>query len=113
VTERAQVLFLQIVGTLVAFGVVAMSCILAAHYPVPATLVAALVSGLMAKLFGQPIGMVAVQQAGELPPQLAAMVARRAIDSLPPKQVSPELHAASVVLLGLSQPPPPAEDPEQ
>lgn len=105
-TERAQVLFLQILGSIVVFGVVLLSAMLSTKYPIPATLVSALVTGLCAKLFATPIAAVTVDHAGRLPPQVAAAVAQRAIASLPPAQ-RVQLEAAEVVLTNFSHPPPP------
>jgi len=98
-------MFLQIMGAIVVFGVVLLSAMLSSQYPIPATLVSAVVTGLCAKLFGQPLARVTVEHAGHLPPPLAAEVARRAIASLPPAQ-RVQLEAAQVVLTGLSHPPP-------
>lgn len=109
-TERTQMLMLQIVGGLVAFGVVACSAILSTRYPMPATLVSSIVTGLLAKLLAAPLPQVTVQQAGRLRPPLAAAAALRAIDSLPPEHRS-ELKQAEVVLTGLSYPPKPKPPP--
>ena len=103
-TERTQMMFLQIVGGLVAFGVVAISAIMSTRYPMPATLVSSIVTGLLAKLLAAPLPQITVQQAGRLRPPLAAAAALRAIDSLPPQQRR-ELKQAEVVLTGLSYPP--------
>jgi hypothetical protein len=107
-TERAQVLMLQIVGALVVFGVVVVAAILAPRYPIPATLVSTLVTGLIAKLFGQPVAAVTIEAAGHLEPEQAAQVAQRAIASLPP-DARQQLQPATVVLTGLSSKPPPLE----
>lgn len=104
--ERAQVLFLQIVGALVVLGVIVVAAVLGRDYPVPAALVSCLVSALIGKWIGTPIPSVTLARVGDLPPHMAAAVAARAIESLPPQQRN-RLQAARVVLEGLSMPPPP------
>lgn len=113
-TERAQLLLLQILGTAVAAGIAAGCAVLASKgYAVPAVLVSSVVSALMAKLFGQPLQAVTLQAVSNMPPPMAAAVAKRAIDSLPPDQRG-QLEAAGVVLQGLSEPPlPPNADGSQ
>jgi hypothetical protein len=106
-TERTQLLLLQIVGAAVAVGIAIGAAVLASQgYAVPAVLVSSVVSALMAKLFGEPLQAVTLRQVSNMPPPMAAAVAKRAIDSLPPEQRD-QLSAAGVVLQGLSEPPPP------
>ena len=107
-TERAQVLFLQIVGTLVLAGVLLVTATLVRDYPVPVALIGSLVSALIGKLFGESLPKIAFGQVDKLlssaPPPLAAAVAKRAIESLPP---SPQLDRIQVVLTGYTSHPPP------
>lgn len=106
-TEKTQLLALQIVGAAVAAGIIAAAAWAAVNgYPIPATIVSSLVSALIAKLFGQPIAAVTLGHVSKLPPPMAAEAARRAIASLPP-DARAELSQASVVLTGLSSAPPP------
>jgi hypothetical protein len=106
-TERVQVLALQIVGTVVAGCIIAGSAYLATKgYPVPAVLVSSLVSALIAKLFGVPLQAVTLNAVSKMPPPMAAAVAMRAIDSLPPAQRE-QLSDVAVVLKNVSNPPPP------
>jgi peptidoglycan/LPS O-acetylase OafA/YrhL len=106
-TEKVQVLMLQIVGTIVAGGIVLGAAFMASKgYAVPAVVVSSLVSALTAKLFGEPLQAVTLNQVSKMEPPMAAAVAMRAIDSLPP-QHREQLGAVQVVLKGLSEPPPP------
>lgn len=106
-TERSQLLLLQIIGALVAVGIAIGASVLASEgYAVPAVLVSSVVSALMAKLFGEPLQAVTLRQVSNMPPPMAAAVAKRAIDSLPPEQRE-RLEAAGIVLQGISEPPPP------
>jgi hypothetical protein len=106
-TERVQLLMLQIVGTGVAAAIVCGAAYLATKgYPIPAVLVSSLVSALVAKLFGKPLDAVTLNAVSNMPPPMAAAVAMRAIDSLPP-QHREQLADVAVVLRKLSEPPPP------
>lgn len=108
-SERSQVLMLQIVGFLAVCGVVVLCAVLGAKgYPIPAALIASLVSGLIGTLFGQPLAKVTLAAVSNMPPPMAAEVAKRAIASLPP-DARTQLAHANVVLTGLTDPPPPTE----
>jgi uncharacterized membrane protein len=111
-TERVQILLLQIVGGVVVAGIMAGAAWASMKgYPIQASVIGSLVSALIGKLFGQPIAAVTLNHVSKLPPPMAAEAARRAIASLPPQTVSgdarSQLEQASVVLTGISTPPPP------
>lgn len=108
-TERNQLLLLQIVGTAVAVAIAAGAAYMASKgYVIPAVIVSNAVTGLLAKLFGSPLHAVTLQQVSNMPVEKAAEVATRAIESLPPvyrEQIS--MTGAAVVLKGISSRPPP------
>lgn len=121
-TERTQILLLQILGTLViALIIIGVAVLAVDGFPIPATLLGVLASGLSAlfgKLFGQPLPQVTLNHVSKLPPPMAAEAARRAIMSLPPDQVggwepNMRLEQAAVVLQGISSYPPPPPEPKQ
>lgn len=106
-SERAQLMYVQIVAFLTIAGVIVLAALLAHFgYAIPSALVGSLVSGAVGKWFGKPLWSITLHQVGELPPPLAAQVAKRAIASLPPNARA-ELAGAELVLEGLSDPPPP------
>jgi len=98
-------MFLQILAALVVLGVVLATAALSITYPVQASIAGSLASALIAKWFGRPLTRVMLDHVASLPPPLAAEVARRAIESLPP-EARKQLEPASVVLTGLTDPPP-------
>lgn len=106
-SERVQVMMLQIVGFALIAGVVVLAAVLAKKgYAIPSALIAAIVSGAVGKLFGEPLAIVTLNSIPKLPPPLAASIAKRAIDSLPPNARS-QLGGATVILEGLTSRPPP------
>lgn len=99
-------MFMQIVAALVVLAVVLCTAWLSRIYPVQASIAGTLASALIAKWFGRPLTRVMLEHVASLPPPLAAEVARRAIESLPP-EARKQLEPAQVVLTGLTDPPPP------
>jgi hypothetical protein len=115
-TEKVQILLLQVLGgvaiALIAAGAAWMS---AKGYAVPASIAASVASALVGKLFGQPLAAFTLNHVSKLPPPMAAEAARRAIASLPP-DARAQLEQASVVLTGMSSyppPPPPHQESER
>lgn len=108
-SERAQVLSLQIVGFVAVVGAIALAAWLGREYPVPMSMLSSLISLFVGKLFGESLPLVTLQQVQHMPPAVAAAVARRAIESLPPTARA-QLTGAAVVLTGLSMPPSAADD---
>jgi hypothetical protein len=104
-SERAEIWFLQIVAAFAVVLVIVLAAALSVHHPIPASIAGSLASALIAKWFGRPLTRVMLDQVTSLPPPLAAEVARRAIDSLPPA-ARLHLHDAQIVLSGLTEPPP-------
>jgi hypothetical protein len=106
-TERVQIVLLQIVGGLAVAGIgVGAAWIGMQGYPEIAGLLGPVMGALIGTLFGTPIAAVTLNQVSKMPPPMAAEVARRAIASLPP-DTRHQLQAATVVLTGISDRPPP------
>lgn len=106
-TERVQVMFLQIVAFALIVVVIVVAAVLASNgYALPSALIASIVSALVGKFFGEPLWSVTLHQIDQLPPPLAATVAKRAIGSLPPTTRA-QLERANLILEGLTDPPPP------
>lgn len=103
-SERAEIWFIQIVAAFAVVLVIALAAALSLRYPIPASIAGTLASALIGKWFGRPLTRVMLDQVASLPPPLAAEVARRAIESLPP-QSRQHLQSAQVVLTRLSDRP--------
>lgn len=105
-TERVQILMLQIVGGLAVAGIGAGAAWLAMQgYPEIAGVLGTTAGALVGKLFGAPIDAVTLSRVSKMPPPMAAEVARRAIASLPP-DTRTQLEGACVVLSRVSDRPP-------
>lgn len=101
-------MFAQIAGGIAIAGIAFGAAWLASKgYPVPAA-IGVVVSGLIGKLFGEPLPSVTLNAVASMPPPMAAEVAKRAIASLPP-DARTQLAHAQVVLTGLTTPPPAPE----
>lgn len=106
-SERAQLMFLQIVAFAVIVAAIVVGAVLASKgYAIPSALIASIVSALVGKFFGEPLWSVTLRQVDHLPPPLAATLAKRAIESLPPNARA-QLERANIILEGLTEPPPP------